>query len=287
MNKPEFWIEIFMPAEPQAREAVSALLFESGCTGTEERENGLLAWFDPRGHPIAGLRKEVKARISRLRLSGLHAGPPRIRRIKNRNWNRAWRAWYKPVCVTPSLLVRPPWEKRVLQPGQQELLIMPRMAFGTGTHETTQLCLILLERMVNAGDRVLDIGTGSGILAVAAVKLNAGQVTAFDIHADCLSNAVENAGLNRTGTGILFFCGTLDSLRPIPHDIITVNINASVLLSLMPAYRSYLAEDGRIILSGILESECGKLKKAAHKYGYRLVETVQKGEWIGAVISYQ
>ena len=278
MTKPAYWLEITIKAGTDAREMASALLFTLGCTGTQEKQDRLVAWFDPRGRDIRRLKAEVGAALSRLEAAGFPFGKFSWRRIRPRDWNRAWRAWFQPVAVTDSLRIRPAWERATANAG--DLFIMPRMAFGTGTHETTQLCMIQLEKIIGRGDGVLDIGTGSGILAIAACKLHAGTVTAFDVDSDAIANAVENAALNRVSHAIHFFQGTLGSLRPRPYHIIAANIDTPVLLSLLPVLGDYLADSGRIILSGILRTESGRVQSALEANGYRIAETTEKGEWI-------
>ena len=281
MNKIPFWFEVFVPFGPGALEPVSELLFTLGCTGTEERENGLTAWFDPGRLDREPLLEALQGGIGRLRASGMIVGDPHMRTIKSRDWNEAWRAWFKPVPVTPALIVRPPWEKYKASPGMLELIIMPRMAFGTGTHETTQLCLEMLESTVQPGATLLDIGAGSGILAVAAAKWQADRVTAVEIDPLAVGNCAENADLNGVREKIRVVCGTLDCIRPQRYDMITANINTQVLSAILPDLVRYLSGSGRLILSGILASESGAFVQTLVQHGYTVADEHDKGEWAG------
>jgi ribosomal protein L11 methyltransferase len=141
--------------------------------------------------------------------------------------------------------------------------------------------MALLEKYLHPGDRVLDMGTGSGILAITAVRLNAGSVTAFDVDAVALVNAAENAALNGVSGLIRFYCGSLAGLRHVPHEIIVANIDTPALAPVLPEYGAYLTAGGRLILSGILESEAERILSVLKTNGYRVEETAKKGEWAG------
>jgi ribosomal protein L11 methyltransferase len=208
-------------------------------------------------------------------------GKPALRRIVSQDWNTEWRAYFKPVQVTPRIVVKPPWETWRARGDEVVVDIMPRMAFGTGTHETTRLCLELLEWVLLPGDVVLDIGTGSGILGIAAVKLGALWVLGVDVDADALANARENAIQNGVLGRVLLACGSAEIVGSQPFRVVLANIDASTLTRLLPMLRSLGEPDGRWIFSGILASEGSLFEEALSTAGYFLIDKRSSGEWIG------
>ena len=163
--------------------------------------------------------------------------------------------------------------------------IMPRMAFGTGTHESTQICLVFLETILLQSQTVLDLGTGSGILAIAAAKLGAARVLAVDIDEVCMANARENAAANHVNKVVEVRLGSLESTGSETFDLVMANINRNVIIPILPEMKQTLNKDGRIMLSGLLESEKLLIEKAVHDCGCEILNQKQIGEWIGFVTS--
>ena len=172
-----------------------------------------------------------------------------VTRVDEEDWSTAWKKYYHPVKVGSRLVIIPCWEDYSLKEGEIGIRLDPGMAFGTGTHETTRLCLRLLEDSVFPDAEMLDIGTGSGILAIAALRLGVGQATGVDIDELAVKVAEENAALNGVQDGLSLFCGDLTEKVSGHFDIVCANIVADVILRLAGNIGSFLKKDGVLLLS--------------------------------------
>ncbi|MCK4824407.1 50S ribosomal protein L11 methyltransferase, partial [bacterium] len=233
MNKITVWTEIIISAEDAAREALANFFFEHESCGVEEIGNLIKGYFA--GSLVSGdLRSYLNIYLESLRDLGFSVGTPEFNTIPAQDWNSQWRKNFKPIKVTSRIIVKPPWEKCNCSGNQVVVDIMPRMAFGTGTHETTQLCLALLEIYMKPGEAVLDIGTGSGILAITAAKLGACCVLAVDTDEHAVENARENVVQNGVEGRVEVLKGTVDSIVSRTFDLILANINRNILTTLLP-----------------------------------------------------
>ena len=212
---------------------------------------------------------------------------PVYQQIADQNWMEAWKKNYRPIPVGKRLVIVPAWLESP-DPERVPIRIDPGMAFGTGTHPTTQLCLELLEAAVEKvrPERVMDIGCGSGILSIAALKLGAGQVLGLDIDPQSVKNSRENAELNSIGEELLLGQGSVAEVREggFPFrsaPLILVNILAPVIIRLFDAGLADLCEPGgALILSGILADQEERVAKAAAAHGLRLDDRRQMGDWV-------
>ena len=204
----------------------------------------------------------------------------RVSEVGEEDWATAWKQYYFPVRVTRYLTVVPSWVDYEKEQ-EDELLIEldPGLAFGTGTHPTTQLSLTALEQTIRGGESVLDVGTGSGVLSIASKLLGAGRVTAFDIDEMATRVAKENIALNPMIGAIDVYENNLLVGVNQKSDLIVANILAEILVQ-MPedAYRN-LNENGTLILSGIIESKAKEVQEAYEKAGFTLVERMTMKEW--------
>ncbi|RTH97001.1 50S ribosomal protein L11 methyltransferase [Thermus scotoductus] len=229
-------------------------LFDRGARGVEEREGEVLAYFPaPLELPFGGVWEE----------------------LPDEDWLSAWRRDLKPVWAPP-FVVLAPWH--AWAEGGIPLRIEPGMAFGTGHHETTRLALSALARHLRPGERVLDLGTGSGILAIAAAKLG-GKALGVDIDETVLPQAEENA--RRNGAGVCFLPGSLEEALPHgPFDLLVANLFAELHRELAPLYPKALAPGGRLLLTGILLEKASLVKEAMAREGFSLLEEEREGEWV-------
>jgi ribosomal protein L11 methyltransferase len=198
------------------------------------------------------------------------------------DWNAEWKKHYRPLHITGRIWVAPPWEQPRLKKGEILLIIDPQMAFGTGNHESTQLMIRALEKYLTPNLRVLDAGTGSGILAILAKKLGAAEVFAFDIEPEAIDNARHNALINKT-TEIDFCCGDFTVVPAGEFDVILANINRNILLELMSSFREVLRRNGLLILSGILTSDEEVLQKSMSGW-LEYLEKFEDKDWISLVL---
>ena len=221
-------------------------------------------------------------KLEEIKVYGLQTGPLsiQVKEVGEEDWANAWKQYYFPVRVTRFLTVVPSWVDYEKEQDDELLIELdPGLAFGTGTHPTTQLSLTALEQTIRGNESVLDVGTGSGVLSIASKLLGASKVTAFDIDEMATRVAKENIALNPTIGEIEVYENNLLVGVDQKSDLIVANILAEILLQ-MPedAYRN-LNDDGSLILSGIIESKADEVKEAYEKVGFTLVERMTMREW--------
>ena len=188
-----------------------------------------------------------------------------------------WRKYYHPMEIGSRLAVVPSWQQ--YDTDRVKLILDPGLAFGTGGHETTSLCLEALDEQVRGGERVLDIGTGSGILAIAALKLGAASAEGVDIDPVAVRTAGENAALNGVQDKLTVLVGDLSDKASGTYDIITANIVANAILSLAPAVPGLMAEGATFIASGIIDSRKDEVIAGLKKAGLAVAEVKEKRGW--------
>ncbi|MBR0280743.1 MAG: 50S ribosomal protein L11 methyltransferase [Oscillibacter sp.] len=208
-----------------------------------------------------------------------------VERTQNSDWEYGWKDYYKPLEVGNRLLIVPKWEAADIR-GRVPVVLDPGLSFGTGEHPTTQLCLTLLEKRVRGGERVLDLGCGSGILSIAALNLGAATATAVDIDEMCQRVAVENAALNQIGPDrFTVLCGDIlsdaDLLRRLGggYDIILANIVADVIIALAPVVPNLLAPDGHFLCSGIIAGRETEVADALRRNGFAIADAYSAKDW--------
>lgn len=199
--------------------------------------------------------------------------------VKEEDWATAWKAYFKPIRVGKNFLIKPSWED--IQPNLEDLVLEldPGMAFGTGTHATTTLCLELLEDIVKPGMKVFDLGTGSGILAIAAAKLGA-QVEAVDLDPVAVRAAQENIDLNHVAALVSAKHGDLGSVLKGQADLVVANIIADVILLLLPDLKRILKPDGEFIASGIIESRSEDVENGMREAGLEVIDKKEDAMWV-------
>ncbi|MEW6540482.1 MAG: 50S ribosomal protein L11 methyltransferase [Bacillota bacterium] len=278
-----FWLEIEVTVADEHRDAVSNVFFELG-SGVQEEPASIHSgaavirgWF-----PVGDRQLQQKVVLLRRRVEAITGPPARmeVRRASDRDWATAWREGLKPFRVGERLVVKPTWEE--WEPGPEDLVIEidPGLAFGCGTHPTTAMCLKLLERYVRPGMVAVDVGTGSGILAVAAALLGAAVVWAVDEDPLAVRTAAENvARHNLTGRVRVRSGNLLDELSE-PADLVVANIVAEVLAELCPAAATALEPGGVFIFSGILDQREDIVRRALAADGFRVESRLAEGEWV-------
>lgn len=211
--------------------------------------------------------------------------------LAEEDWAFSWQKYYKPMEIGSRLLVIPEWEKGAVDPGDRiPLFLDPGLAFGTGSHATTRLCLEALEQAVKPGDTVLDLGCGSGILSIAALKLGAVSAKAVDIDDKCVNVAYENAALNGIGkdryavlAGDVLADGQLRDELAGNFDIVTANIVADVILGLSPMARQFLKPRGLFLCSGIIDERAVEVADGLRRSGWSILESHEDGGWFAFV----
>jgi len=278
-------VELLIPEE--LGEAVSNFLIEQGATGIEELD-GDLKWERLRTYfPQDGREERILHALHRY-LKSLQKIAPEIPRAKiktaslpEQDWGENWKRFFKPVQVTSRFVVKPPWSKIRLKRGQIPIEITPGMAFGTGTHATTILCIQALgEELQKRGLSVLDVGTGSGILSIIAAKSGAKAVWGIDIDGVAVENAKENVEKNQVLDIVKIRKGSIGDLHK-KFNVVVANIDLKSLRRMRKPLLNHLKNQGFLILSGILEKEEERLREHYLKTGLlRWIKVVQREEWV-------
>ncbi|MDQ2799863.1 MAG: 50S ribosomal protein L11 methyltransferase [Armatimonadota bacterium] len=276
------WTEILIEAGPEAVDAVGAALNAVGCGGFEVRETAqppAIAGYLPVDDRIEDRLAQLKAALARLPEYGVTgAGTDlTLRYVEEADWANAWKAFYKPFRVGRRLVVTPPWEHPELASDDIPLVIDPGMAFGTGSHPTTQLCLTALEDYVKPGASVADVGTGSGILAIAAAKLGTARVDANDNDPLAVKIARENASANGVSVEVT------EVLPSSQYDVVVANILADVIIGMSAELSGLIEPGGILIASGIIDTREADVQKALEEVGLTHIETRRQTEWVALV----
>lgn len=271
-------------------ERVVAEAWAAGIAGLEEREVGpdatLLLLYAPAARAAA-----VQAAVRETAGPDARIGAPEP--VPERDWAEAWKQGLEALVVSPRLLVRPPFLAHRLAPGQQEVVIEPGRAFGTGAHASTALALELVDAAcahTNPPSRVLDVGTGSGVLALAALRLGAARALGCDLDPAAVAEARANARANGLAERLLLLTGSLDALAPRRFELLLANLLRSELLPLLPALAACTAPGGRIVLSGLLVAERAPVAEALEGHALRIVaertrEDARGDHWLALTAS--
>ena len=209
-----------------------------------------------------------------------------INGVNEEDWATAWKAYYKPVHIGEKMVIVPMWESYDEKPGEVIVRMDPGMAFGTGTHETTRLVVTLLEKYTSEGYRVLDVGTGSGILAICASKLGAGECKAYDIDPVAVRVARENIKDNDCDN---ITCDVSDLLYGVDlsggqYDVVCANIVADIIIRMCPDISKYMKDDAVLLASGIITERADEVVTAAEANGLRIRERLEDNGWCALVI---
>jgi ribosomal protein L11 methyltransferase len=271
------WYALDVEVEPDAREAVEYALMEAGALGTETADQTVTGYFEDTPN-----RERVRLELfDALRIYSLPSSSVRdmsVREIAQRDWLEEWKRNWQPVEVG-RFIIAPPWSELSNTHERLVIRIEPGMAFGTGTHETTRLCLQAIQKHFSGGS-FLDVGTGTGILAIAAAKLfPEARIEAFDTDAEAIAIARENAAANNVQ--IDFRAGSIDD-STASADLVCANLTADTIVAILRTLVSLTC--GKLILSGILETQVELVQAGLSDCGISEFEIAQDGEWVALII---
>ena len=291
------WLEVSLALSAELAEAVADVLARfapQGVAMSYEAGAGPQGLVEVRAYlpeAAAGPPAQQRIREALWHLSQIQPLPePTFRWIEDEDWAEAWKVHYQPLAVGERLMIVPAWLEADTQ-GRTPLYLDPGMAFGTGAHPTTRLCLAALENALHPGDLVVDVGCGSGILSVAAILLGAGRVLACDIDKDALAATERSAERNGVRQAIEVFPGSLEQVRQRLRasgraaDVLAANILAPVLEEMLGAGLAEAVRDGgTLVLSGILAEQSAGVRSAADKAGLGLLAEESEGEWRSLIL---
>ena len=308
------WIELTVHTTTQGAEVVSDALMLSGATGTmvedradipdPDKPNGYWEIIDPKlidslpedvqvhawFEPDATFQERLQALRSQLDMNRRLApevdlGTLQIDtvNVKDEDWSEVWKQFYKPFRAGKSLVVKPTWEPYNPQSGDRVIEIDPGMAFGSGTHETTGMCLELLEEAVHGGERGIDVGTGSGILAIGAALLGAKDVLAIDIDPTAVKVARENVAHNHLEQTVTTLEGNLLEKVDAQCEVCVANIIADVICMFAAPLNDHIVPGGLFICSGIIKEREQDVTDALLAANYSILEIRRKGEWVAMI----
>lgn len=308
------WTEVTVKTTTEAVEAISNILLEKRCGGVmiedpkdflfqkkneldwdyveeevfnkSNQDGVLIKTYIPEERNVLELVETIKAKISLLPSFGLDIGEGTVSLsdVNESDWANEWKKYYKPTKIGQKIVVKPTWEDYDKQEGDLIIELDPGMAFGTGTHETTSMCIRELEKYVDESKRVFDIGCGSGILAIAAAKLGGKEVVAGDLDEVAVKVSKENCELNNVSDKVVVKHGSLFEVVEGKADVIVANIIADIIKILANDVSKFLSEDGVFISSGIIHAKIDEVVESLEKNGFEIVEIVKLGEW-SAIVS--
>jgi ribosomal protein L11 methyltransferase len=302
---PMNWIEVKIRTKAENEDIISNILYDNGANGLAIEDPNDIAALSTRAEEwdfidadlIKGdfdgiiLKayfseedniKQITKRIREL-VEGEGLGEMDLSEIDESDWAENWKTHYKTVRIGKKIVIKPSWED--FSPEEDDIVIEldPGMAFGTGSHETTIMCIVALEKYIHPGMTVYDVGCGSGILSVAAAKLGATKVLGIDLDPMCIRISSENFQSNSVDDVAHASLGNLLDVIEGKADIVVANIIAEVVAGLIPDLKYYLNDDGIVITSGIIHEKLDLVEDAFLQNGYKLIETVQLNGWCAVI----
>ena len=276
------YYEISIQTDPLAFDAIVGFLSDLSVEGFLEDEDSLKCYIKER-YWNRECEERLQEYCSVLKKQGtVSEFTLKTSKIEDRDWNVEWVRTVQPVEISDRLVVKPSWHpEKSAWKDKLVLVIDPKMAFGTGYHESTRLALRLLEQHLKIGDAVLDVGTGTGILAIAAARLGASKVTAIDNDPWAYANATENVKGNAVSDRVTVRLRTLDALHSDQYDLLLVNITKSAILEHLQLLAAKLGSGGRLILSGLSGTDTEDVEGFLRSHGLKILQTMIENEWAG------
>lgn len=308
MSDNNIWIEIMVITTSEAVEPVSAIFYECGAAGVaiedpadvinsntlphdwdyidekllpQDTGEVKVKGYFPGNSSIDDVIDSIKISVSKLDEFGIDKGKGEVitREVNEQDWANSWKKYYKPFKIGYNIVIKPSWEDYDAKPEDIVLELDPGMAFGTGTHETTRMCIELLEKYFKEGSVVFDIGCGSGILSIASSKLGASKVIGVDIDEVAVRASIENMAVSNVHN-VEIKHGNLFDVIEGKADIIVANIIADVIIKISKTTTEFLKPSGVFITSGIIRDRADDVKKALCNNGFDIIEVREMGEWV-------
>ncbi len=286
------WAEVSVEATCGSADAVTEILMEEGCGGTAVSCSSASALEDtaeirgylPVDDSLEARLERIRERVRSLPDHGLTigSGDISVKWVQDDEWATAWRKYFKPIRFS-RIVVKPSWEDYEPRPDDVIVEIDPGMAFGTGNHDTTALCLLILQDLVRGGETVLDVGTGSGILAIAAAKLGASNVVGVDNDPVAVDAARKNVAMNGVDACVRIARGDTPRVFEGAADVVLANIIPNVIIPMAGALYEKVKPGGRLVTSGIVHERADEVRQALEAVGLETLEARSRGEWVALV----
>lgn len=294
------YIEMTINTSKDKKDIIEGILFDYGIYTTEEISSDIVDELDQDekdwdfiDYPLLNSKEDVfairvypenmeDANSLKAELSAKNLGQCNIEEKDDEDWANNWKKYYKPLEIGKKLAIVPEWEDYD-NDGREIIKINPGMAFGTGTHESTYMCLELLEKYVNKDDEIFDIGCGSGILAIAGLKLGAKRALAVDIDDKCIDASHENAGLNNLEDKMEIKKGNLLDVVKGRADLIVSNIIAEIIVDEIKNLKNHMDKGGIFITSGIIKERRQMVIDALEENGFEIIDELEKNNWVAIV----
>lgn len=294
------YIEMTINTSKDKKDIIEGILFDYGIYTTEEISSDIVDELDQDekdwdfiDYPLLNSKEDVfairvypenmeDANSLKNEISENNLGQCLVEEKDDEDWANNWKKYYKPLEIGKKLAIVPEWEDYD-NDGREIIKINPGMAFGTGTHESTYMCLELLEKYVNKDDEIFDIGCGSGILAIAGLKLGAKRALAVDIDDKCIDASHENAGLNNLEDKMEIKKGNLLDVVKGRADLIVSNIIAEIIVDEIKNLKNHMDKGGIFITSGIIKERRQMVIDALEENGFEIIDELEKNNWVAIV----
>lgn len=285
------WTKLVVETTNESIEAVTNLLMENDAGGVQiddsygDDDVKIITYF-PETINVVEKVPELEMKIRSLKDFGLNPGKAKISldNVDDDSWRDVWKKYYHPVRVTRYLTIVPSWENYETQSENENVIRLdPGRAFGTGTHPTTSLALLALEKSVRGGEHMIDVGTGSGVLSIAAKYLGVGQIEAYDIDNEAIKATKENVELNPIAKDIKIDTNSLLDRIDTKADLIVANILAEIIVPLIPQAKNNLAVGGKFITSGIIKDKKELIVDQLENNGFIIDEILNKKDWYAII----
>lgn len=304
------WQEIKIIVDRGGADAVTDIFYEAGAGGVvvedplayleyveqklwdyyelPESQEGLtedqvmIKAYLPQDYRLATRLEEVMLAVEVLKTENLPGCQIEVKltQVEEEDWANSWKAFYKPEKVGERILIKPSWENYQAEPNDLVIELDPGMAFGTGTHATTVMCLRRLEQVIKGGEKVYDVGCGSGVLGIAAAKLGAGEVLAVDLDTTAVTVAQSNVSTNGVASVVAVREGNLLDVAQEPADVVVANIIADIIIHVIPDVGKKLKPGGLFISSGIIDDRAEEVLENLQRAGFEAIEQDTMGSWV-------
>jgi ribosomal protein L11 methyltransferase len=276
--------EFIITAEPFNVEILSSILWQLNIDGINEEVNCLKVFAQDEDVTEAAIENELN-HLQENNLLRSYAVQENF--IAERNWNEEWEQSREVVHVSNRIVIKPTFKQYDAKPNELVITLDPKMSFGTGDHQTTKICLLMIEKYLKPCVTVLDAGSGTAILSIAAAKLDAKKIIAFDIDEWSFENGQENVKLNQVEDKVEIRQCELKDVVEKDFDLIIANIQKNILLELAEGFKERIKHNGKLILSGLLEMDKDPIIEKYSSLGFEQIDFLQMDEWIGIVFQNQ